>query len=111
MSRGIPMRELFIYYRLQITQVSEVAVLEQKVLTMQQQIEFQFHGLKTRLLRRENPSGADKERTWMEIYTFPETTEGVSLAIEQAIEQSAHALFGRMSSVQRHREVFLSCVS
>ena len=99
------MRELFIYYRVQVAQEARARRL---VETLQSQLCAQFPQLVARLLRRPEDSGG--QQTWMETYsTNPMlSAQGVTVQIQAAIEAKAGALTPHIVG-PRHTEVFVPC--
>jgi hypothetical protein len=101
------MRELFIYYRLQINQVADAATLQVQVTAMQSSLQFKHRGLQARLLKRCEP--VDEWQTWMEIYAWPENPCGVTKALQTEIETAAAAALKAWPGLLRHMEEFTSC--
>lgn len=99
------MRELFIYYRIQ---VAEVSLALATVSQFQARLRVRHPGLSARLLRR--PDEQDNTQTWMEIYSFALAEDGVTPEIESDIAAEATALSPFMTGT-RHIEVFVPCAS
>ncbi|MFM8900587.1 MAG: DUF4936 family protein [Burkholderiales bacterium] len=94
------MRELFIYFRASAHEDDQV---RQAISHMQEQLRKSWPGLSTRCLNRPNPQ--DDLRTWMEVYAMKQE-EGVSPAVQAAIESAAQALSPWIVGT-RHVEVFV----
>jgi hypothetical protein len=101
------MRELFIYYRLQINHVADAATLQTQVAKMQNSLQFKHRGLQARLLKRFEL--VDEWQTWMETYAWPENPCGVSEALQAEIETAAAVALEGWPTLLRHMEVFTSC--
>jgi len=101
------MRELFVYYRVRADDAEAALPL---VRGLQARLIEQHLGLVARLLRR--PETNDGTQTWMETYAIDpgHAPEGVSAALQAAIEAEACALLPLLEG-PRHTEVFLACAS
>jgi hypothetical protein len=101
------MRELFIYYRIDVT---AAPVTLAAVQALQQDLARRHPGLSARLLRRPpEESPPSDTQTWMEIYSFPDAG-GVSPELQAEIEARAAVLAPHMTG-GRHIEVFVPCAS
>jgi Domain of unknown function (DUF4936) len=98
-------RELFIYYRVQVAQEAHA---RRVVRTFQSQLCARFPQLVARLLCR--PEESEGQQTWMEIYsTNPMLSpSGVTVELQAAIEAQALALAPCIVG-SRHTEVFVPC--
>ena len=104
------MRELFIYYRLQLVDAAYAAAWQAEVLALQRSLQTRHPGLQARLLRRPEP--VDGWHTWMETYAWPQNPCGVATALQDEIESAARALpWPTQQPVTRHIEVFTPCAS
>ena len=103
------MRELFIYYRIPVT---NAAAARTRVDAFQARLRDRHHGLVTRLLRR--PDATNNQQTWMEAYSFErppmQPCDGVTPALQAEIETEALCLAGLIDG-ERHAEVFIPCAS
>lgn len=97
-------RELFIYYRIAL---DDAPALQAQVLAFQQRLMADHPGLTARLLRRPEP--ADGWQTWMETYTMPARSDGVTEALQHEIERVAAQADERLRVTPRHVEVFVPC--
>ena len=101
------MRELFIYYRVELEHVSAAlaAVREMQA----RLIEARPH-LRARMLYR--PDTPDRMQTWMEIYStdFMQDPQGISVELQAEIESRAACLAPFIHG-SRHVEVFVACAS
>src|SRR5450631_818133 len=97
------MSELFVYYRVPAAQAGAA---EAEVRALQTDLRGAITGLRTRLLRRPEESGA--QQTWMEIYAFDAMLgpAGVSPELQAEIEAEASR---RLTWIEgpRHVEVFM----
>lgn len=102
------MRELFIYYRIE---VSNAALALDAAQAMQYRLRTRFPTLAARLLRRSDEPGAkpNNQQTWMEVYSFPDSG-GISPALQAEIEAEAAAL-APFTVGTRHIEAFVPCAS
>ncbi|HEV7912574.1 MAG TPA: DUF4936 family protein [Albitalea sp.] len=102
------MRELFIYYRIEVAVASTALAA---VLEFQARLRHRHPGLTARLLRR--PDEPQAPQTWMEIYAY-DPQRGVPAAIspqlEAEIAEEAKALAPFITGA-RHTEVFIPCAS
>jgi len=99
------MRELFVYYRVSS---SDAAAVQAAVHEMQAQLRAESPALVTRLLRR--PGDNDGLQTWMETYSAPLTSDGVTPTLQARIEAQALVLAPLIAG-PRHTEVFVACAS
>lgn len=99
------MRELFIYYRIR---VAAAGLALKTVGAFQARLRVRHPGLSARLLCR--PDEQDNTQTWMEIYSFELTENGVTSEIESEIATEANALAPFLTG-PRHTEVFVPCAS
>ena len=97
------MRELFIYYRVQV--IDAVLALAE-VRAFQGRLAESFPRLEPRLLRR--PDEVDGLQTWMETYAVDalQSPAGVTPEIEAEIERQARSLAPLIAGT-RHTEVFV----
>ncbi|CAN5903429.1 hypothetical protein BH11PSE8_BH11PSE8_21490 [soil metagenome] len=102
------MRELFIYYRVRSEQA--VAALA-TVRAAQTRLSVAFPELRMRLLQR--PETVDGCQTWMETYaTDPmNAPQGITPALEAAIDSLAQAALAPYIAGPRHTEAFIACAS
>ena len=102
------MRELFVYYRIRVTDASAARIA---VAQLQSGLRLKFPGLIARLLHR--PETCDGEQTWMEVYTIDpaRAAGGVDPMLQAAIETEAEALLNRWLVGVRHAEVFVASAS
>ncbi|HEY0859249.1 MAG TPA: DUF4936 family protein [Albitalea sp.] len=104
------MRELFIYYRIDVAGAASALVAAQ---AFQRRLRERHPGLTARLLRRpDDPTAQADDRqtdtqTWMEIYSFE---GGISAALQADIDAEAAALAPFLRGT-RHIEVFVPCAS
>ena len=101
------MRELFIYYRISVTDAAAARTL---VDAFQARLRERHPGLTARLLCR--PDELENQQTWMETYSFDPTIHagGVSPELQVEIEMQARDLSHVVTGI-RHTEVFVSCAS
>ena len=101
------MRELFIYYRIQLDQL--IAARAAVVAMLAELMAAHAH-LQARLLHR--PQAVDGPQTWMETYaTDPvHCPDGITTALQSEIESRAARLAPFIQGA-RHVEVFVTCVS
>ena len=101
------MRELFIYYRIQLDQLNAARAA---VVAMQLDLMAAHAHLQARLLHR--PTSQDGLQTWMETYTTDPAhrPHGITVDLEVAIETRAACLAPFIHGM-RHVEVFVSCAS
>lgn len=101
------MLELFIYYRLDPvnTQAAQRAVV-----AFQELLRARFPWLRTRLLRRPQPT--DGQETWMETYSADPTlnTTGITPEVLAEIELQARVIAPYLQDA-RHIELFVACAS
>jgi hypothetical protein len=100
------MRELFIYYRIE---VGSAALALGMVQDFQRDLMARHPGLAARLLRRpdDDQDGSNDQQTWMETYSFP-GAGGVTPAQQADIESAATVLAPCLRGA-RHVEVFVPC--
>jgi len=99
-----PVRELFIYYRIDSANADEAFAA---ITQMQRLLRERRPGLAARLLRRLDPP--TPTQTWMEIYSLDDAA-GVSPELEAEIAGHA-AVLERFFCGPRHTEVFAPCAS
>jgi hypothetical protein len=102
------MRELFIYYRMPVT---NAAAARTRVDAFQARLRKRHEGLMTRLMCR--PEAKNNQQTWMETYSFERSTQhagGVTPTLQAEIESEAQCLVGLVDG-ERHAEVFVPCAS
>lgn len=101
------MRELFIYYRIQLDQLIAARAA---VVAMQAELMAAHAHLQARLLHR--PQAMDGLQTWMETYSTDPAhrPEGVTPEVEADIESRAMSLVPFIQGA-RHAEVFVTCAS
>ena len=98
--RALPLRELFVWYRVDAAQGPRTRA---DVLDMQRRLCNEIVGLHARLLVRRD-AGAAVE-TWMETYALPSRAGGIDVSTEAAIATCAGAL-ERLAGSERHAEGF-----
>ena len=101
------MRELFIYYRVELDHVpAALAALR----AMQARLIDARPHVRARMLYR--PDTPDRLQTWMEIYStdFMQHPQGISVELQAEIESRAACLAPFIHGT-RHVEVFTACVS
>jgi len=96
------MLELYVYYRVAATNQEQA---QREVQRFQKQLAERHQGLQSRLLRR--PEEEDGLQTWMEVYTRPDSSDGISQNLQADIEQAATVLKTLISG-PRHQEIFQS---
>ena len=96
------MHELFIYYKVAITQAQTLMPV---ILAMQETLRARHSGLSARLLRRSDEAGGD-HLTWMEIYAHE---NGIDAGLQSDIESAARDGLIHQNVGQRHMEVFTPC--
>jgi len=104
------MRELFIYYRVDL---QAVPAAKAAVVAMQARLRQRHPGLKARLLRRAEPDTAPdaaSTQTWMETYAIDPMTHpaGITPELEAEIDAEARVLAAWINGV-RHTEAFRPC--
>ena len=101
------MRELFIYYRVELDHVPAALVA---VHEMQARLIEARPNLRARLLYR--PDTTDRLQTWMEIYAtdFMQDPQGINVELQAEIESRAACLAPFIHGT-RHVEVFVACAS
>jgi len=97
---GLPMRELFVYYRVPAMHVVAAHGLVQKA---HAELSRCHIGLQVRLLRRD--AEVATTQTWMEIYAWPGSPGGVTSSLQAEIELAAEALLPLIDGL-RHCEGF-----
>jgi Domain of unknown function (DUF4936) len=99
------MRELFIYYRIQLDQIDAARAA---VLAMQAALTETHVRVRARMLFR--PDVQDGLQTWMETYSTDRMQDphGISLELQAEIESRAAALAPFIHGA-RHVEVFHAC--
>lgn len=96
------MRELFIYYKVAITQAQTLLPV---ILAMQETLQARHSGLSARLLSRSDEASGD-HLTWLEIYAHE---NGIDDGLQREIESAARNDPINQNVGQRHVEVFTPC--
>jgi hypothetical protein len=96
----LPMRELFVYYRVP---AMHVAAARLAVRTLHADLSKRHAGLQVRLLRRDCEDAGTQ--TWMETCAWPGSPGGVTPSLQAEIEFAAAALLPLIDG-PRHCEVF-----